>query len=265
MKPKIKLYWWRGLKGTLWNIGDEINRYIVEYVAGRGVEQASLKEADLLAIGSVLGFSYRRGVLDERTHPFHVWGTGAMSAVEIGGLENFEFSALRGPLTHSLTGYKSGVTYGDPGILASAVWEGAKEQTHAWGLIPHHSHMEQPWVQKLIENTPDVLLIDVRDKDVAANMQKISSCEFIASTSLHGLVLADSYKIPSIWLWNGALHPGGTWKFLDYFAGIERRTSDFTHVHSISDLNQIDIGNINTRHFGLIDSKAKDLAKCFPL
>lgn len=265
MQPPIKLNWWRGQSGKLWNLGDELNRFIVEFVSGRKVEKSSMKDADLLAIGSVLWFPHKNGILAERSSPLHIWGSGAMSAASIGDPNKFRFSALRGPLTHSLIGFKEGITYGDPGILASAVWEGATEPTHAWGLIPHHSHLDRPWVQKFLENTPNSILIDVRDKDIAGSIKKISSCEMIASTSLHGLVLADSYKIPNVWLWDGALHPGATYKFLDYFSGIERRTSDFVHCNNIANLDEINPAMMDIWHFGSIDSKARALAKCFPL
>jgi len=265
MANEIKLYWWRGKDAKSINLGDEINQYIVGYVSGRPVRRTPVRHAELLAIGSVLQFPQNQGVVADRELPYQVWGSGTLLAGDIEFQEKFELSAIRGPLSHSLMGYKGTPQFGDPGILASLVWEPAKEKQHAWGIIPHHSQLQSPWVQRLLRSTRNSVLIDVTDPDIEGSMKKISACDHIASTSLHGLVLADAYRIPNVWLWEGPLHRGGSWKFLDYFAGIQRHLSEFVPTKGVTALSAIDLSAMSFGHFDLVESYAKRLVKSFPL
>ena len=52
-------------------------------------------------------------------------------------------------------------------------------------------------------------------------LDEICSCEQIASSSLHGLIISDSYKIPSVWIKFTDKLKGGSFKFNDYFMSIK--------------------------------------------
>lgn len=259
-KKEIGLYWWRG---SHINIGDEINHDIVEYVSGRKVRKTEIQNADLLAIGSVIQFPQRSKSIFSRKQPYNVWGSGTLSAENLVHQEKFYLSSVRGPLTKSLFPGNGVSSFGDPGILSSAVWEPSNQKKYNWGLIPHFSQMDRPWVQRLIQSDK-VALIDVRDPDIPGTMSKISSCNSIASTSLHGLVIADSYQIPSAWLWDGAPHSGGAWKFFDYFAGINRHLSDPVQCAKLNSLDDIDIESKSFSHFQLIEVMKKNVYNSFP-
>lgn len=64
-------------------------------------------------------------------------------------------------------------------------------------------------------------MIDFTSADLAKPLQALSSCQFIVSSSLHGLIIADAYGIPSVF-WN-ELGEENEWKFLDYFEGVGRK------------------------------------------
>ncbi|GLQ53654.1 hypothetical protein GCM10010862_09130 [Devosia nitrariae] len=51
-------------------------------------------------------------------------------------------------------------------------------------------------------------------------VEEIASCEFVISSSLHGLVVADAYGIPSIYVRVGERE--GLLKYEDYYAGTGR-------------------------------------------
>lgn len=261
---EIKLFWWRAANQAV-NVGDEINGHVVEAVSGRRVVRSSLVDADMLAIGSVLHFPQREKVLADRANPYLVWGSGTLNAVPIEAHEKFVLSALRGPLTNSLFGHRPNLPFGDPGLLASRIWEPKGPKTAKWGLIPHHSQLERPWVKELLEKSENCRLIDVTNSNIAETMEQISSCEFIASTSLHGLIFADSYKIPSVWLWDGALHSGGSWKFFDYFAGAERSLSDNVAPSRIRRLDDVDMTTKSFSHFSKIDMICNRLVMALPV
>jgi hypothetical protein len=77
-------------------------------------------------------------------------------------------------------------------------------------------------VQALARATPHARLINVRDPDVLATVRTIASCDFVVSSSLHGLIAADAFGIPNVWVrWSDRV-AGGSWKFLDYFRSVGR-------------------------------------------
>ena len=67
-------------------------------------------------------------------------------------------------------------------------------------------------------------LIDVRmpPKDV---VNAISRCNYVISSSLHGLIVADSLKIPNLWVKSSDSIIGGEFKYHDYYScfNVERR------------------------------------------
>lgn len=262
----IKLYWWRC--ESFYNMGDEISRDVVEFISRKRVVHAPLEDADLLAIGSVLSFT-KGWETANRKSPYVVWGTGSLEADVLVNQEKYLLSALRGPLTYSLfSNYiynPLSVPFGDPGILVSAIWEQTGRKDYSWGIIPHHSQLEQDWVKRIHESTSRSIIIDTTNPDVRSIVAQISRCEFIASSSLHGLVFADSYKIPSIWLWNGPLHGGDVWKFFDYFSGIGRKLSRNFLCEALDDLNKLDGDIFDVSHFGNMSFVCSKLIRSFPL
>lgn len=74
------------------------------------------------------------------------------------------------------------------------------------------------------------------------------SCKKIVSSSLHGLIVSDSYKIPNRWVSFSDQIAGGTFKFLDYFSSVNREETVPISIQSISDLvelYQMDFGVCN--------------------
>jgi pyruvyltransferase len=77
-------------------------------------------------------------------------------------------------------------------------------------------------------------------QDVETFIDEILECEFIASSSLHGLIASDSYGIPNVRLKISDQIIGGDFKFEDYYEGVSIskkciRVNENTTVHSIID------------------------------
>jgi hypothetical protein len=54
---------------------------------------------------------------------------------------------------------------------------------------------------------------------------EITNSEFVVSSSLHGLIIADAFGIPNARLRISDRMPGGDWKFMDYFSSVGRSNS----------------------------------------
>jgi len=86
--------------------------------------------------------------------------------------------------------------------------------------LPHFKEMQLPVVSELTRRFGDeVRLIDMTG-DLFKVVEDILSCRRIFSSSLHGLVLADAYEIPSCRLILSDLIIGGNFKYDDYYSGI---------------------------------------------
>ena len=70
-------------------------------------------------------------------------------------------------------------------------------------------------------------------------IDQICSCEIIASSSLHGLIVPDAYNIPNCWITLSGKISGGLFKFYDYFSSVNRKDSEPIKIDKISDLLQV--------------------------
>lgn len=62
---------------------------------------------------------------------------------------------------------------------------------------------------------------------------EILACEYVLSTSLHGVIIAHAYKIPSLWIRKGYIDTDG-FKFHDYFTSVDIPVYDgFANIEEI--------------------------------
>ncbi|TYQ02814.1 UNVERIFIED_ORG: polysaccharide pyruvyl transferase [Gordonia westfalica J30] len=147
-----------------------------------------------------------------------VWGSGYMLAVEGRKFRNFpdfDFYAVRGELTRGRVHANRDLPLGDPGLLASRVYRRSEVVPGRVGLVYHYLHKKDSKVQLLLGGS--VFLIDpLRDPNEVAS--DITSCEFVYSSSLHGLVVADAFGVPNAWTPFARTLGGGNYKFDDYYS-----------------------------------------------
>lgn len=81
-------------------------------------------------------------------------------------------------------------------VLAPMLLSEKPVQNHRVGIVPHFAEKDEPLVQKMLSFYEDSILIDVQEetRDV---VRKIAECEVFFSTSLHGLIVANSFGIPN--------------------------------------------------------------------
>lgn len=218
----IKLYWWRGEgahNNTKQNFGDFLSPLIVEMVSGEKVEYADPKTADMIAIGSILSRERKtKGLFLKRK--LHIWGSGTDSAERSFSARHY-YHAVRGIETkQQIQGSAVITALGDPGILADRWWSGRpKPQTkYRLGIIPHFVDQQDSRVNSL-RALKGSTVIDVFDT-VEKVIHDIQQCDFIISSSMHGLILADSFGIPNrrLIFSHGII---SDLKFVDYYSAFQ--------------------------------------------
>jgi len=213
----LKLFWWNDQP----NFGDTISKTVAGYVSGRPVVWAKPKECDVFGIGSILQIARRthRGARPDGSKPW-IWGSGCMGGLRKDFKGFVQFSIVRGPVTASLMNVDMDV-FGDPGILIADAMAEDISPADRIGLVPHHSQLGDPAFAQLVAKEPALKLIDVR-KDALEVCREIASCCYVISSSLHGLVVADSFGVPNTWLDPAGIHASPKLKFFDYAASVER-------------------------------------------
>jgi pyruvyltransferase len=138
-----------------------------------------------------------------------VWGSGIMrKSDEVSQKANW--LAVRGPITGKKCGCKC---YGDPALLVSRYFPKADPSTdYGRIVVPHYRDIDcVPY---------DVPFVPPITSDPVSTSIKIGSADRVASSSLHGIIVAHAYGVPAGW-WRPTdrLNGDGT-KFADYAAGV---------------------------------------------
>lgn len=198
------MYWFRAEP----NFGDLLSAVVVRRLGNvQPIHVSSRYSGKLLAIGSVVGAAKSNDV---------VWGSGLIRPRKVDG-KQVTFLAVRGPKTRANVDGDVPEVYGDPAILLPMVYAPPRPTLKfRIGLVPHY-------VDRLAHSPdPAVLSISVRNTDWRATIDRIVSCELIVSSSLHGIVAAEAYGVPAVWIRPQTEIIGGEFKFLDYYEATGR-------------------------------------------
>lgn len=211
-----------GAEPTHRNLGDELNFYLVRELTGKYV----FNYANLLPLG-VVNYSCIGSILEWLQNPKKVvWGTGAMYGNQKLRCKPLKVCAVRGPLTRQYLlgqGVECPEVYGDPALLLPQFYKPSKSKKYRIGIIPHISDYDGPLVHDLTRqmNSTDITVIRMGGyADWHDVIDEINECEFIVSSSLHGLILSDAYGVPNVWVEFSDKVMGNGFKFRDYFGAV---------------------------------------------
>lgn len=215
---------WAGSTSTMdyLNIGDALSAVMVALLSGRDIERIPAKSNSLrMACVGTIGHGFSGGAV-------WFWGTGAspwknpsaprheLQPFSVADEKGFVVTATRGPLSeHLLTGKPEGTigVYGDPVWLLPRFYAPAPAKKWKLGVIVHLSELTdrdtethvKPDLRRyhvpealtdhihLINTVTPISMTSIKDK-----IDEILACERIVSTSLHGMVFAESYGIPCL-------------------------------------------------------------------
>lgn len=231
------------------NWGDDINDFFFNSIISRKIRfvpfdklLSSPKVTRYSLIGSIIGnFDLNNTI---------VYGSGSItSSPEITGTP-VKVLSVRGPLTREIL-IKQGIdcpeVYGDPALLLSRFYVPQIEKTDTIGIIPHYRTLESNWMDNKwypeFCSKNNVKIIDMSKYDKWTDIiDSICSCKYIISESLHGLIVAESYSIPSIWVEIQKHDMPWEWdfKYRDFYSSINKSNEQCLNLYEADNASEID-------------------------
>ncbi len=205
------------------NWGDKLNRYLAEKISGRRI----MHRAEVYPVpGKKIHFwigSHLATALSQKDSV--IWGAGFISAnIPFETTNNADIRAVRGWLSHGRLkdkGIKVPDVVGDAALLLPRLYTPKTTKKYALGVIPHCFEWDEPFFINAQNWGDDVLVIDITG-GIEEVVDQITSCKQILSSSLHGIICADSYGVPALWVHASDKPKGDGFKFLDYFSSVDR-------------------------------------------
>lgn len=249
----IKLYYWRYDENNEHNenLGDYLSKIIVDYFKPKNIECGKEKKnKTLYAIGSILGFRCQDAV---------VWGSGLLSEnssyTQRARFSSLDIRAVRGPKTRKKLlklGKKCPEVYGDPAILMPQIYmPGDSEKKYDVSVVLHYK-------DKDMFIPDDVNKIDIITNDYEKFIDEIVQSKLIISSSLHGIILAEAYGVPAIYLNKDATSV--SFKYEDWYNSTGRYdivwANSFEQALKVKPMELPDLKNMQQR---LLDSFPYDL------
>ena len=229
----MPVFYWDGNPnlGDLLNFGDVVGPYLISKITGKPVLNIkNLQYPGIMAVGSIIEQLDRKDMV--------IWGSGLMDNMTDDQIRSFkkyspEILSVRGRETAKQL-LEAGINvpdqsvYGDPALILPLFYNPSIRGLKKIGICPHFTHKSH-----FLENITDkdnLKIIDVQ-KDMETVVDSISSSAVCISTSLHGLIIAQAYNVPWVWLevFDNNLK-GNDFKFKDFFSTIDE--SKVSHVRA---------------------------------
>lgn len=220
---QLMAYWYSARP----NFGDLLTPIILKHY-GFNWNWHPIKQAQVLVVGSILqdaseGFSG------------HIIGSGLIRDIRC-QFKDANIWLLRGKLTKERISAPIDTAVGDPGLLSSKLIKNRMNRVFPLGIVPHLVDMEDPRIAKIKDRYKrNILVIDV-GRNPQEVLEDIDKCNCILSSSLHGLIVAHSLRIPCAWIYLSDKVIGNGFKFRDYFSaiGVEHRPQCIDGTGSLS-------------------------------
>lgn len=179
------------------NLGDYLSQIVVEYILNkRGLSlETDADTRHLYAIGSTLLMGYQNAV---------IWGSGfPFEPSFLRGLPHrppfrrLDIRCVRGPKTRDVLlrlGHKCPAKYGDPAVLMPMIYTPSPVggEKNDYIIIPHYQ------TESKLEETYRGKAVSMMTTDYRAVIDRIVSSRLVISSSLHGIILAESYGVPAV-------------------------------------------------------------------
>lgn len=250
------------------NFGDFITPWLANKFTNRpilNVRNIPSSDGAILGVGSIVQ------AFGENHKEVKVWGSGIISAdnhlATANKLKKAKLDyvyACRGELTKKFFenfNFEHSQILGDPGLLFGSLYKPKISKRYKYAIVPHYIHYDF-FKEFEIENC---IVVDVRN-ELTSVIDQIASADNVVSTSMHGLIIAQSYNIPWLHLYinDGRLLMGEEFKFEDFFSILDRENVAQVKVNKseinlemiLKSFNQVSLPKFKNNYSenGLIDS-----------
>lgn len=223
------------------NWGDDINYWFLKNIIKNPIRLFNESpiafrnnDVNYLVIGSTISLLTKSNSI--------IWGAGCIDERPLPSIPK-QILAVRGPLTrkHLISqGLDCPEVYGDPALLLPLFYKPTYTKKHKVGLIHHVS--DKPF------NINGCHLISMSGYSNWTDViDEICSCDIIASSSLHGLIVSEAYGIPNVWTESNKLI-GGHFKFFDFFSSIHANVEEPLRISEKT--NVTDLIKLASHHGG---------------
>lgn len=225
------------------NWGDDLNCYLFKLISNKslfflpyskvGIPQ---NEPCYSLIGSIVSFY-------DLNHKY-IYGSGIMNPhCEIRGIPDKIFS-VRGPKTREVL-RKAGIDcpekYGDPALLLPMFYQPSIKKNNKVVIIPNMGSYDDSdeIIQKLAQRCAGEIL-DLRNYEKWTDIiDTIAGASIVISESLHGLIVAETYGIPCVWV-EFKKHPDyWNFKYEDFYESIEKYCEKSLKLNDKMDIQEI--------------------------
>lgn len=197
------------------NLGDSLGPIIYEWMLkrkGLTISSPANKTTHLFTCGSLIGV----GSFDVT-----VWGSGIHLVSNIANLlklkpiRKYDIRAVRGPVTRQILidcGYKCPAIYGDPAIIMPLIYdEDISEKHYDISIILHYHTSNEEFIGKKYH------YIDIGTTDYKRVIREMKLSRKIISSSLHGIILAETYGVQAVFLNTGDYVDKALMKYYDWY------------------------------------------------
>lgn len=243
------------------NLGDSLSFVVVDWMlAKRGLtsSQEVKKKYFLNTIGSNALSSYQDAV---------IWGSGCLTSkrnlffanriLHRHPFQRLDVRAVRGPNTRETLirfGHKCPEVYGDPAILMPLIYTPTP-------VLPTKDVLVIPQFvaeTNLRAQYPDIWMESMNTDNYKQVIDAIVSAKKVVTSSLHGIILAESYGVPVVFF--RSLKESRDFKYLDYYYSTGRYNIKIaTSVEEAMAQDPLPLPDLSELQNGLMDTFPYDL------
>lgn len=261
----IKLHFFRSSNGEK-NFGDELSPLLVELITEKKVTWSKVSQCDMIGLGSIFEGTMKKLMhrkIQFNFEPIHAWGTGFIDSNNLALRKfqnNFQVHAVRGELSRAKIN-APGVALGDPGILSKYLVQPQKKRIKVL-IMPHIVHRGCAEIMHLKNEMAGARVADLTQNPIQI-LKDISSSDIVISSSLHGLICADSLGVANIRLDLSRGLKGGDYKFNDYNTSLNRLDCKIHGVEKEGEIKSL-LDNTDFSYQTKVDELCEGLRQSFP-
>lgn len=235
----VAAYWWDGRP----NFGDTIGPWLIQKISSKravNVRQVEVDAPTLYSVGSIVQLLEKPGSL--------IWGSGLIRPIDtalkmqLSNAAPKAILAVRGKLTRSelrsQLDWNVPPVFGDPAILLPRFFRPSASEASAGkiAVVPHWNHKH---LFKQAPGDEQIKIVNV-EQGMEAVVSDIANASHCVSTSLHGVIVAQAYGVPWVWLRIGDIPLlGDRFKFEDFFSMFDRDAVSELDIAE-ADVDQLD-------------------------